>query len=316
MNIESKIKEAIPLAPFTTFKIGGPAKYYFEIETKEDFKEAYAWAKEKKEKIYILGGGSNVLINDDGVNGLVIVFNNREITVHGERIECGAGAYLASVSSIAISNNLSGLEWSTGIPRATIGGAIRGNAEAFDCPVSAIVETVLVFQKNKKDFVLFSNKDCKFNYRNSIFKMDNNLLILNTTLKFKKNNHQNIKDFVQKAVDFRNDKYPKLPSAGSVFENLDPEYVKMNNLKLYEKAVIEGKTKRGQIGVGYIIDLLGLRGKTIGGAKISLEHANHIVNTGNAKADEVIMLISYIKQQVRDKFKIQLKEEIQYFGFE
>jgi UDP-N-acetylmuramate dehydrogenase len=309
------IQQNIPLAPLTTFKIGGRAKFFIEVKTREDLSEAAEWAKEKGEKLYILGGGSNILINDKGVDGLVVKMANNDITIKGERIECGAGASLAKTASMAIAENLSGMEWTVGIPGATLGGAARGNAEAFDAPIADIVETVEVFDLQKNKFIILSNRECKFSYRSSIFKENNNYIIWQLVLKLKKEKPETIQELVKKSVEHRSGKYPKLSNAGSIFKNIPAEIFKKENPMLYDK-IMEGKiTRLNNIGAGLLIDTLGLKGKTIGGAKISLEHANFIVNTGKATAEDVAMLISYIKQQVRDRLKIQLQEEIKYLGF-
>ena len=127
---------------------------------------------------------------------------------------------------------------------------------------------------------------------------------------------EEINEQIEKVLNFRNIKQPKLPSAGSVFKNLSCDYLERENPQLLTEIRKGGIAREGNIGAGAIIELAGLKGKTIGGAKISLQHANFIVNTGNATAENVVMLMSYIKQQVRDKFKVQLQEEINYFGFE
>lgn len=316
MSIENKIQENISLAPFSTFKIGGPAEFFVEVEEKEELEEATKWAKEKKKKFFILGGGSNVLISDKGVDGLVIKLLNNEIKIKGERIECGAGASLAKAASAAIAENLSGLEWAIGIPGATVGGAVRGNAEAFEVGMGDIVETAEALDMKSRKFKIFSNRDCGFSYRESVFKENENLIIWRIVLKLKKERQDEIQKLVKKSIEHRTGKYPKLPSAGSVFKNIPAKIFRETNPILYEKIMEEGKiTRQGNIGAGLLIDVLGLKGKTIGGAKISLEHANFIVNTGKAKAEDIIILISFIKQQVRDRLKIQLQEEIRYLGF-
>jgi len=321
MSIKIKIQENIPLDSLTTYKIGGPAKFFIEIKTKEDLIEAFHWAKENKEKIFILGGGSNILINDQGVDGLVIKVSNEEITVRGDRLDCGAGASLSQAVRLAIGNNLSGLEWAVGIPRATIGGAVRGNAGAFGSYTSGIVETVEVFNFKKKlsaptgRFELFSNKDCNFNYRESFFKTNENYLIWQVVLKMRKCSKQEINNLVNEYLEFRNKKQPKLPSAGSIFKNLDFYELDKLNPKLADLARKENKIKNNMVGAGWIIDLAGLKGKTIGGAKVSLEQANFIINTGQATAEDIVKLINYIKQRVRDRFRVELQEELQCLGF-
>ncbi len=315
MSIEDKIKKDVPLAPSTTFKIGGPAKLFIEIRDKEDLPWAMEWARENKEEIFIFGGGSNVLVNDRGVDGLVIKIKNDEIKVRSERLDCGAGAGLAQASRLAVSQGLAGLEWAAGIPGATVGGAVVGNAGAFGTSMSALVETVEVFNLKKKRFETLSNRDCKFDYRHSLFKESGDYLIWGAVLKMAKENKEVVEQTVNKYNSFRFQSQPRLPSAGSVFKNLSFAKLQEANANLADMAEEEGKVKNGMLGAGWLVELAGLKGKTIGGAKVSLEHANFIVNTGKATAEDVVMLISYIKQQVRDRFKVQLQEEVRYLGF-
>ncbi|MCK5510411.1 UDP-N-acetylmuramate dehydrogenase [Candidatus Parcubacteria bacterium] len=310
-----KIKKNHPLADLTTFKIGGSAEYFIEISAKDELKEAFDWVKEKNIQISILGGGSNLLISDQGVKGLVVLIKNEKLSVHGERMTVGAGVSLSKVLSLAINYSLSGLEWSNGIPRATIGGSIRGNAEAFSCSMSDIIETVEVFDIKKNKFEILSCNMCSFGYRKSIFSENKNLIIWETILRMPRKDKKQIEEIVEKNLEFRLDKYPRLPSAGSVFKNLNPEKIKKKNPLFFDREIKDKIGRQGLVGAGLIIDLLGLKGKTIGGAKVSLEHANHIVNTGKATADEVVQLISLIKTQARNNFKIDLREEIQYLGF-
>ena len=310
-----KIKKNHPLADLTTFKIGGSAEYFIEISAKDELKEAFDWAKEKNIQISILGGGSNLLISDQGVKGLVVLIKNEKLSVHGERMTVGAGVSLSKVLSLAINYSLSGLEWSNGIPRATIGGSIRGNAEAFSCSMSDIIETVEVFDVKKNNFEILSCNMCFFGYRKSIFSANKNLIIWKAVLKMLPKDKRQITELVEKSLEFRMDKYPNLPSAGSVFKNLDPKEIKKKNSLFFDREIKNKIGRQGLVGAGLIIDLLGLKGKTIGGAKVSLEHANHMVNTGKATADEVVQLISLIKTQARNNFKIDLREEIQYLGF-
>ena len=150
--MQSKIQKNISLKMLNTFQVGGNAKYFFEARDKESFLGALEWAEEEAGTVYILGGGSNVLIPDEGIDGLVIHMKNDERKLMGERIECGAGASLAQINSLATANNLSGLEWSVGIPRATIGGAVRGNAGAFGTGMHDVIENVEVYRKFAKKY--------------------------------------------------------------------------------------------------------------------------------------------------------------------
>jgi UDP-N-acetylmuramate dehydrogenase len=315
MDIRSKITENRPLKELSTYKIGGPAKYYFEVSEKEDLPLIYEWAKKEEQTIFLLGGGSNVLINSKGVDGLVIKMKNDKIKVCGDRIECGAGADLNSLLRAAVNEKLSGLEWVAGIPGATIGGTIRGNGGAFGKNISDIIETVEVFNTLKNKFEIFSRKDCKFGYRESVFKANSSYVIWNAVLKLHKAPAKQIIELNEKNLNARNNFQPKLPSAGCVFKNLYLSDIKKENSDIARLLEKENVAKDGKIGAGWLIDRAGLKGKSIGGAKVSLEHANFIVNTSNASSSDIVMLISIIKQKIRQLYKIQLQEEIQYIGF-
>lgn len=314
MPIEDILKQNITLSPYTTYKIGGPAEYFVDIETKEDLVEAVAWSKQNNKPFYILAGGSNVLISDAGISGLVIHLINDNIVVKGERIEVEAGASLIKASRLAIANGLTGLEWAIGIP-GTIGGAIRGNAGAYGSSIQDNVETVEVFSLKNNRFYKMSNKDCEFEYRQSLFKKNNDLIIWQATLRLRALNVEEVRQKSESYLEQRDKSNPKLPSAGCVFVNFTIDEIEQANPELAELARKENIVKNGKVATGWVIDQLDLRGKSIGGAKVSLEHANFIVNTSHATAADIVMLISFIKQQARTQLTIQLREEIQYLGF-
>ncbi|MDD4333467.1 MAG: UDP-N-acetylmuramate dehydrogenase [Patescibacteria group bacterium] len=313
--IAEKIKQNFSLVQFAAYKVGGPAEFFLEVKTKEDLVGACMWAKEKNKEIKILGGGSNILICDQGIKGLVLKIANSDTVVRGERLDCGAGANLNRAMYLAAGAELSGLEWSAGIPGATIGGAVRGNAGAFSMSMSDIVETVEAFNLSKNNFNIFSNKDCRFSYRQSYFSDKNDYLIWRVILKMRKGNKEKIEQEIERILFFRQSKQPRLPSAGSVFKNIDLEYLESVNKNLSEEAISSGAMKDGRVAAGWLVDLAGLKGKKIGGAKVSLEHANFIVNTGNATAEDIFKLINIIKNEIKIRFKVELKEEIQYIGF-
>ncbi len=313
-----KIQHNVSLAEYTTFHIGGPAKYFVAIKSKQDLFDAFNWAENKNEPVVILGGGSNVLISDDGVEALVVKLGNSRIALKGDRLHCGAGADLSRANTLAISNALSGLEWSAGIPGATIGGTIRGNAGAFGWDMSGLVETVESFfygSGKQKSFSTYSNRDCQFGYRASIFKESPDLLIWEAVLKMRKGNQEEIKKYNQQTLNKRCEDQPNLPNAGCIFKNLSLSDIEKNSPKLASYIKNNNITKNDKVAVGWIIEIAGLKGKSIGGAKVSLEHANFIVNRGKATALDIIGLISYIKKEISKRFNLELKEEIQYLGF-
>jgi len=254
-----KFRKNVPLKNYTTFKIGGPAKYFFEAKRKEELIEAIKLAKKLELPFFILGGGSNLLVSDKGFDGLVIKF----------------GQPLSSYVS-------KGLEWAVGIP-GTVQGAVWSNAGAFEKSMKDVVKEVEVFDTKTEKIKNFKSKDCKFGYRDSIFKKNKNLIILSVKIKSKKSNRKKIKQY----LDYRKKTQPlNFPSAGSIFKN-----------------------PRGFFAAD-LIERCGLRGKRIGKVKISEKHANFIVNLGNGKAKDVKKLIKLAKQKVKSKFGIVLKEEI------
>ncbi len=322
-----QIRENVPLAQYTTFKIGGPARFFAEVDDEQEMKEAVKWAKENKQKIFVLGGGSNLLISDNGFAGLVIKINNVNFEIIDDvsskkigeivKVSCGAGVSLAGLALELAKSELSGLEWAVGIPRATVGGAVRGNAGAFDVTMSDLVEKVRFFDFEKEDFSEFDKDKCEFDYRESIFKKKENYLIWEVNLNFEKREESFIQELIEKSIMHRKNSYPKFPSAGSVFKNTAQiEVVEKNDAEVAKNARRQGVvSKEGKIPIGFLIEQFGLKGKQIGGAKVSEEHGNFIVNTGDATAEDVIILISLIKQKIRDNYGVQLEEEIQMVGF-
>ncbi|OQA39240.1 MAG: UDP-N-acetylenolpyruvoylglucosamine reductase [Parcubacteria group bacterium ADurb.Bin316] len=314
MNIKSRIKKNVALAPFTTFKIGGKAKFFIEVKTRNDLINAVVWAKNNGINFYILAGGSNVLINDKVINALVIKVNSKNLEVKRNIVQSGAGVVLGEVVNMAIQHNLSGLEWARGIP-GTIGGAVRGNAAAFDVAIGSSIESIVVYDVVKNKFITLNNKNCRFGYKNSIVKENHSLIIWEVKLRLKKSTKKNIKNNSNKYLAIRKN-HPKLPSAGCVFKNFSANYVKDNSPEIYQEAKDNKILRNKLISAGWLISRTDLPGKVVGGAQVSLQHANFIVNYNQAKAEDVIILIGLIKQKLRTEFNLQLQEEIEYIGFE
>ncbi len=254
------------------------------------------------------------MVNDKGVDGLVIKIDNDGIAAKGERLECAAGALLARAVSAATMSGLAGLEWAAGVP-GTVGGAVRGNAGCFGSDTSAVLETAAVFDPGRGKFLMYSKNDCQFGYRESIFKKARTLIVWEAVFKLHPGNHDDMNTLIDEILDKRAQAFPRLPSAGSVFKNLYIRDIESRNPELAAFLNEHQAVREGKVGTRRLIDKLDLGGKTIGGAKISLEHTNFIVNTGKATAEDVIMLISLIKEKARRHLNILLQEEIQYFGF-
>jgi UDP-N-acetylmuramate dehydrogenase len=282
-----KIQKNVSLKNRTAFKIGGRARYFIGTKNEGDLISAVAFAKKKNLPFLILAGGSNVLVSDKGFKGLVIKIGDAGRNIKDAKITAGAGTNLGKLSGLAAKEGLMGFEWTAGIP-GTLGGAIRGNAGAFGKSMSQNVQSVRVFDARSGKIKILKNKDCRFSYRNSVFKKNKNLVILSAILKLKKGNKKEIKNRIGKCLNYRKKSQPlNFSSAGSIFQNPEGRFA------------------------GELIERCGLKGKRIGQARISKTHANFIVNLGRAKAKDVGRLIRLAKKRVKGKFGITLKEEIE-----
>jgi UDP-N-acetylmuramate dehydrogenase len=283
-----KVKENVLLAPLTTFGIGGPAFWFITAGNKKEILEAIKASRELKIPYFILGGGSNILIADQGFPGLVIRIKNEGLTIKGTKIAVEAGLPLAKLVEIAQKNLLSGLECGVGIP-GTVGGAVCGNAGTREEWIGQKVAKVSIIDKKNK-IAHLNNRDCKFSYRESRFKNNPQEVILEAVFNLKKEKREVIEQKIKSFLEARGNQ-PKEKSAGSVFKNPPGD------------------------SAGRLIDQAGLRGKKIGQAQISKKHANFIINTGGAKAEEVLKLIRLAQKTVKEKFNVSLELEIKLVGF-
>lgn len=305
------VKQNISLSLLTTFRIGGPARYLAEVRDKKDLEEAFDFAHKNSLETVILGGGSNVLVSDKGFDGLVVLMKNNFLEIDGTVVSVGAGTALSELVRFAAESGLAGLEWAVGIP-GTVGGAIRGNAGAYGGEIGNNVESVEIADLKKLQIVGYGLEECEFGYRSSIFKKDSSLIIISSKLRLKKGDSGEIREKVQKISQERIGKIVKGASAGSFFVN-----PVVTDEELRRKFVSDtGLEPKGEaLPAGWLIERAGLLGKKVGGAMVSEQHGNFIINTGNATAEEVVMLASIIKQKVRNKYGVQLKEEVVMVGF-
>ncbi len=280
----------VPLAQYTTFKIGGPAQYFFMAKNDQNVIDAVLLAKELAVPYFLLGSGSNILVSDQGFAGLVIKMENRNVTIDNNIVTAEAGAKLQKVVRQAISSSLTGMEFLIGIP-GTIGGAISGNVGTHSQWIQHIIKKVKIVNGSGEVEIVPKSK-CDFSYRYSRFKHTENEIVLSGEFELDIASQKEIQENVSNHIDKKSLQPASEACAGSIFSNPPNE-------------------KSWQV-----IDKVGLRGKQIGGARVSEKHSNFIVNIGNATAEDVVVLISLIKQQVRDQLGIQLREEIKYIGFD
>lgn len=283
---QENIKYNEPMKNHTSFKIGGPAECFIKAQKIEEIQEILKLVKENKIPLKVIGNGSNLLVKDEGVKGIVLKIDIKKIEIQGNNVTVGSGVKLGELAPKLLREELAGFEFASGIP-GTIGGAIRMNAGAHGSEMKDIVKTVTYMDRNGEMHKI-KNEEAKFEYRNSRFSKEDNI-ILETELELEKGNKEEIQAKMTEYANFRKEKQPiEYPSAGSTF-------------------------KRGvDFITAKLIDECGLKGYKIGGAQISEKHAGFIINKDNATAKDVIKLIEYTKEQVYNKFgkKIELEVEI------
>ncbi|HJJ14908.1 MAG TPA: UDP-N-acetylmuramate dehydrogenase [Clostridiaceae bacterium] len=295
LNIsKEKIKYNEPMAKHTSFKIGGPAQCFINAESVEEIKQICKVASKNDINLTIIGNGSNLLVTDNGINGIVVKVNIKKFELEFSNDDVslivGAGNKLGEIAQKLLRNEITGFEFAAGIP-GTIGGAVRMNAGAYGKEMKDIVETVKCMDYDGNIYEK-SNKDLEFEYRKSMF-AKNKFIILEAKLKLQKGNAQYIKDKMLEFEQSRKQKQPlEFPSAGSTF-------------------------KRGTDFItAKLIDDAGLKGYRVGGAMVSTKHAGFVVNENNATAQDVLNLVKHIKQEVYKKFNKKIELEIQVIGEE
>lgn len=291
-ELEQKIIFDEPMKKHTSFKIGGTADYFFKATTLEELQNIIKFAKIKELPITIIGNGSNLLVTDKGIRGLVIKIDIKKLKIEKKDefavIEVGAGNKLMALATKMKDEELSGLEGLSGIP-GSVGGAIVMNAGAYGKEMKDVVLSTTCMDKNGKLYI-FSNEEQEFSYRNSIFQKKD-YIIIETKLKLEYGKKDEIQKKMEEYFKSRKEKQPiKYPSAGSSFKR--------------QEGIITAK----------LIDDVGLKGYKIGGAQVSEKHAGFIVNYNNATATDVINLINYIKEKVYSKYGIKIEEEIKIIG--
>ena len=278
-----------PMNKHTSFKIGGPAECFIKIKTIEQLRNILEYEKKDNIPLTVIGNGSNLLVSDDGIKGIVLKIEIEKIDEHIQNdeilITVGSGIKLGAIAQKCLKEEIAGFEFASGIP-GTIGGAIRMNAGAHGSEMKDIVKTVTYMTRDGEVHTI-TNEQAKFEYRKSLF-AEKDYIILEVGMQLKKGNAEEIKEKMTEYATYRKEKQPiEYPSAGSTF-------------------------KRGTDFVtAKLIDECGLKGYQIGGAQISEKHAGFIINKNNATAQDVIKLMEYTKEQVYKKFGKKIEQEIE-----
>lgn len=301
-----KIRKNVPLAPLSTFRIGGRVEYFCEAKTPGDLAEAVNFARIQKIPYQILGGGSNVVFPDGKLKGLLIKVSAGGMKREGNRITAGAAVKLFDVVKKSVRAGLKGLETLSGIP-GTLGGAVVGNAGAYGHSISEVIEKITVWDGKKTREL--SRENCRFGYRESVLK-HKPYVVLSAVLKFKKGDAKKLGKISGEITKIREKKYkPGIRCPGSFFKNVLAKEVSKKALGKVDKSkIIDGK-----IPAGYLLESVKAKGMRVGGVYIADFHGNLLVNNGRGKAKDVKELSRILKNKVWRKFGIRLEEEVRYF---
>ena len=288
---EEDIKIDEPMKKHTNFKIGGNADVFVIAKNIEEIKCVIKFSKENNILLTILGNGSNVLVSDKGIRGIVLQVGTKEIKIEKQKnalVEVEAGVMLGALAQVLLKQSISGFEFAAGIP-GSIGGAIRMNAGAYGGEMKDIVKDVTVLNE-KGEISVLTNEECEFSYRHSRF-TDSKEIVIKVTLELPLGNEAEINAKMDEYAQSRKEKQPlNLPSAGSTF-------------------------KRGSDFItAKLIDECGLKGYTSGDAQVSTLHAGFVVNLGNATAQDVLNVVSHVKQVVLEKTGKQIELEVELLG--
>lgn len=288
---KDKVKYNEKMSKYTTMRVGGPCDCIVFPDEISKIKEVIDFCKNENITFFVIGNGSNLLVKDEGIHGVVIKLGHRfgKIEIDGEYILAYAGATMPTLSQLAKKNSLKGLEFACGIP-GTIGGGVKMNAGAYGSQISDILYEV-TYMDEKEEIKTIKNKDCSFGYRKSIFTINPNYVILSAKFKLERGNIDEIENKMKENSLARKAKQPlEYPNFGSVFKRPEGYFV------------------------GKLVDDAGLRGYKIGGAQVSTKHTGFIVNVDNATCKDVLDLIGYVQTTVYNKFNVKLTPEVIIIG--
>lgn len=286
-----KVLENEPLAKHTTIRIGGPADILIEPSNSENLKKALEIIKSNGAQWRAIGRGSNLLVADKGIAGVVIKLGSGldEMKIDGDRLTVGGGYSIIKLATIISKKGLAGLEFASGIP-GSIGGAVYMNAGAHGSDMSKIVTKALVLFEDGQ-LIWLTNEELQFSYRTSVLQEKRPGICVEVVLQLQQGKKEDIVAIMQKNKDYRRETQPwNHPCAGSIFRNPLPNYA------------------------GQLVEEAGLKGHQIGGAKISEMHGNFIVNAGDATAQDVLDLIDFVKVSIFEKYGVRMETEVEIIG--
>ena len=286
---DSEIKVDAKMSEHINFKVGGPVDILLLPSSVNQVVETLKICRQEEIPYFIIGNGSNLLVKDGGVRGVVIKLSNLvSIEVMDNLIKASSGTLLGDVSEKALENSLTGFEFACGIP-GSVGGAVFMNAGAYDGEIKNVIKEAEVIDKDG-NIVVLSKEELELGYRTSKV-MKDNLLVLSATFELKYGNKDDIKARVDELNEKRESKQPlEYPSAGSTFKRPEGYFA------------------------GKLIQDSGLKGATIGGAAVSEKHSGFVINKGGATAEDILNLIAHIQSEVKKQFGVELHPEVRIIG--
>jgi UDP-N-acetylmuramate dehydrogenase len=298
-----------PLSAYTRFGIGGPADIYAETGNPESFVEALRIARESGLETVVIGGGTNLVVADEGFRGIVLKLACDKVRAEGTSVYAEAGAVLQQLVDFTVDLGLKGLETMTGIP-GSVGAAIYGNAGAYGHSIAERIRAVRFF--DGAAIRVFDNAQCEFEYRESVFKRHKEWIVFSAQLEMQTGNAAELRAEADRILDIRNRKYPPtMKCAGSIFKNfLYADLPAGVAAQVPPNVVIEGKVPSA-----WFLEQVGAKGMRAGDIQVADYHANLIYNSGHGTARELAGIIAELKRRVGDRWGIPLEEEVQYVGF-
>lgn len=297
------------LSRYTRFGIGGPADLYAETEDAHAFTAALEAAKASGLPVMVIGGGTNLIVSDAGFRGIVLRYRAAELSADGARVTADAGAVLQDLVDFSIARGLKGLETLSGIP-GSVGAAVYGNAGAYGHSISERVTRVTFY--DGRSIRAFDNAACQFHYRESIFKQCKDWIVFSTDLLLDADDAASLRATADGILKVRNEKFPvTMKCAGSIFKNLLLSELPSDVAALVPPSVV----REGKIPAAWFLEQVGAKGMQRGDIHVATYHANLLYNAGDGTAVDLRAVIVELKRRVRERFGIEIEEEVQYVGW-
>jgi len=305
-----ELREDERLAPYTRFELGGEARLFCHTDSRRAFVDALNATASVALPRMVIGGGTNLIVSDEGFDGIVLQFTGSKIEANGTKLTVEAGAVLQDVVDRSIELGLQGLQTMTGIPGFT-GGAVYGNAGAYGRSINELVTRVDFVRDGSE--TSFDNAQCAFTYRHSRFKDQKEWVILSTELQFEPGDRDALAKIAAEIRAVRDAKYPPtMRCAGSIFKNVFFANVPART----QAAIPPNLIREGKVPSAFFLEQVGAKGVRRGDIQVATYHANLIYNDGEGRAADVVSLVQELKGRVRERFAFEIEEEVQYVGFD